>query len=84
MTPKYWMKSPTFKGQTYYDKFGLGYKQTHTEKGSSSMMTKREEEQKSYAEFIRGPNKGRRNVFKEENSGNGENSRRILQKSYTT
>jgi hypothetical protein len=49
------MKSPTFKGQTYYDKFGLGYKQTHTEKGSSSMMTKREEEQKSYAEFIRGP-----------------------------
>jgi hypothetical protein len=34
---------------------GLGYKQTHIEKGSSSMMKKNEAEQKSYAEVIRGP-----------------------------
>jgi hypothetical protein len=38
-----------------YDKSGLGYKKTHTEKGSSSMTTGKEAEQKSYADVIRGP-----------------------------
>jgi hypothetical protein len=38
----------------YYDKSGLGYKQTHTKKGSSSIMRKREVKQKSYADVIRG------------------------------
>jgi hypothetical protein len=51
----------------YYDKSGLGYKQMHTEKGSSSMMTEKEEEKKSYAEVIRGP------IKKEECKSSKEN-----------
>jgi hypothetical protein len=35
--------------RTCDDKYGLGYKQTHTEKGSSFTTTKKEAEQKSYA-----------------------------------
>jgi hypothetical protein len=33
----------------YHDRSGLGYNQKHTEKGSISMTTKEEAEQKTYA-----------------------------------
>jgi hypothetical protein len=41
----------------YYDRSGLGYNQMQTEKGSSSKMTEKEAEPRSYAEAIRGPSK---------------------------
>jgi hypothetical protein len=41
----------------YYDRYGLGYNYTQTEKGSSSKTTEQEEEPRSYAESIRGPSK---------------------------
>jgi hypothetical protein len=47
------------------------------------MMTEKEAEQKSYAEVIRGHQEGRMQAFKGEHSGNGENSRRRLQKKCT-
>jgi predicted acetyltransferase len=39
----------------YYENSRLGYKQIHTENGSSPMTTKKEAEQRSYAEIIGGP-----------------------------
>jgi hypothetical protein len=61
-----------------YDKSGLGYKQTHTEKGSSSITTEKEAEQKSYAEVIRGP------IKKEECKPSKENiqAMEIIQEEY--
>jgi hypothetical protein len=38
----------------YYDKFGVGYKQTHTKKGLSSITMEREAKQKSYVDLING------------------------------
>jgi len=40
--------------RSYHDKYGLGYNQKHTNKGSSSMTTKDEVKQKTYAEITRG------------------------------
>jgi hypothetical protein len=41
----------------YYERSGLGYNQTQTEKGSSSKMIEQEAEPRSYAEIVRGPSK---------------------------
>jgi hypothetical protein len=38
----------------FYEKHVIGYKQTNNDEGSSSMMTRNEEEKRSYAYTIKG------------------------------
>jgi hypothetical protein len=44
----------TCNQKSFYDKFGLGYKQNNIDEGSSSMMTGNEAKKRSYADTIKG------------------------------